>query len=292
MTPAPEHPLVCATTFEPSAEQLRSLLSQLRQLSTEPVVFDNSSMTAQHVEARCLEFGVRYLRSGANVGTAGALNRFLQMAHLEGRNWLLYFDQDSRVSSGYAELVRSALGLVHARVAMLGSRISQLGDAGRTLNLSNRFNDSNFVIASGTLIRVTALLDVGGFDQDFRLDLVDHEACLRLRSLGWLIAVDQQRVVEHEIGRCSVRIPIIGVRVSRHPWWRRQAMWRNSVVLVKRYFWLSPTICVRHLLGRAVETLAASLYFRDTRYLTTAARGLAEGCRGGATRSSWLLKSW
>lgn len=274
--------LACATAYEPTPQQARALVNQLSRWGARAVIYDNTRTpaTARSLHDACTGAGIRYLGGrGDNLGTAGALNQLLKLAEREGAGWLLYFDQDSRISPEYVERTDVLLQGIHDDVALIGSRIVQPGGYEFVSSSDIPWREARFVISSGTLMRVSALLAVDGFDELLGLDLVDHDVCLRVRQKGFGIGIDNSRWVQQEIGRDSRLIQILGIRVTRHPWWRRHDMWRNSMILVRRYARTAPSECIRHLLGRVMETIAAAAAFRDVRYLTAAVSGAREGLR-------------
>lgn len=271
---------VCATAFEPSAQEARELATRLAKWGPRAVVYDNSSaLNARIVREACAEVGVRYLGGDGNRGTAGALNRLLQQASSEGAGWLLYFDQDSRMVGDFAAGIDALLGSVDDDVALIGCRIVQPNDAVVASKSAHAWHDARFVISSGSMMRARALLAVDGFDELLGLDLVDHDLCMRVRGHGLRIAVDERRSIRHEIGRDSRRVRLLGIRATRHPLWRRRDMWRNSVILVRRYASTAPIECARHMLGRIAETLIGAVTFRDVGFVTAALTGAREGLR-------------
>jgi GT2 family glycosyltransferase len=107
---------------------------------------------------------------------------------------------------------------------------------------------------------------------------VDHEMCLRLRSLGWQIWVDPHRIIHHEIGEDS-RLVGGRVRISKHSLQRRREMWRNTIFVMQTYWWKYPRDCSIHFLVRLAETAAGAWYYREPRYLSRAVEGGGAGLR-------------
>jgi rhamnosyltransferase len=275
--------LAASITFEPTEDQLRQTIRNLCACSASAAIFDNSASTARRefVKGICEQVGISYLGSGANCGTGVALNALTDLALARGLRWLLYFDQDSEFDDEYAPALRSTLRLAEAnsRVAAVGSliRTSEL-KASSTGARANRFDIVTYTIASGTLIRVSGARSAGGFDEDLFLDTVDHEFCLRLKALGWVMLRDNRRFLRHEVGSDSRRI-WIGLRmtISRHPAWRRELMWRNSLIIFRRYYGRFPLAMLKHLMIRGVDTILCCVVYRDMSYLRSALRGIRTG---------------
>lgn len=277
--------LSSSVVFEPTEDELRSTADQLNASGDVAAIFDNSTSSAcrARVRRRCEERGITYLTEGANKGVAGGLNGLVSYGREAGVQWLLYFDQDSILGEGYWEALPSSLALVCSRpdVALVGSRISS--GARRERVRGQRFDEARFVIASGTLMRVPVVSGLGGFDESFFVDLVDHDMCFRVRAAGLRVLRDNHRVLIHAAGRdMRVLLPSRGLFVTRHPIWRRELMWCNSIRLVRRYGCVFPLDCLRHLAVRALETLLGAIVYGEVGYVTSAARGLAAGVRKNA----------
>lgn len=267
--------------FEPTDEQLSSITNQLLVAGggRSSAIFDNSNtrLAQGRTRAACAAAGVTYLGGGGNLGTGEGLNSLLRAATDE---WLLYLDQDSILEGPFLEILTEALkaaGSFQAVVAV-GSRIVLRSDTDPAGTAALSIAPVRFLIASGTTYNVFRASSLGGFDGNLFLDTVDHEFCLRARKAGMTLLQDPRLVLSHEIGSDSVRVlGMSRLRVARHPVWRRQLMWRNTVILVRRYLRIFPLDCIRHLSARIVDTLLGAVVYRDAGFLTSALRGIGAG---------------
>lgn len=281
-----DQPLLAASiTFEPTELQVRQTVRNLLACSARSAVLDNSESleVRQLVKRSCRQANVTYLTTGTNCGTAAGLNKLVDHAMALDLPWLLYFDQDSSFGVDFTDAARSAAeyARMNPSVAAIGSSICAVGSDGADSSDSPddlRFHPATYVIASGTLIRVAAIKAVGGFDEDLFLDTVDHECCLRLKVLGWHVLRDGARRLEHDVGTDSRAVPGGQLpRVTRHPMWRRQLMWRNSIIICRRYFRWFPLAMLKHLALRTADTLLCAVIYRDIGYV----RGALQGIRAG-----------
>lgn len=277
--------LVCATVFEPDLAELPEIIGRLRSLGLECAIFDNTAQgaLANRVRTECELRQISYLTDSGNVGTAGALNAFLAHASGRGLDWLLYLDQDTVVGREFASRAQASTELVDSRVVLIGSRIIHASD-GSSRAMPEEFSPTSMLISSGTAMRVSALIELDGFDQCLGLDLVDHEICLRIRGAGLSAVIDQARWIRHEIGAGSHEVGVIRRRVTEHPPWRRRQMWRNSVILVRRYWVLEPTSCLRHMLGRLLDTMLTAIDTRSLSPIRVAIFGIREGLQSSSRR--------
>lgn len=273
--------LVGVTTYNPGPEGARQVMRRLAVIGLQSVVYDNSPLAASRetVAQECRQHGVELRGGDGNVGTAGALNALLQEAADRGCEWLLYLDQDSEPGPAFAARMIELATRVDNTVALVGSRVVHRGIETVHPAAASDVERRRFLISSGTTVRVSVVRELGGYDEGLFLDLVDHEMCLRVRRAGLQVVEDQRRFIAHDIG-VGARTALRGrIQVAHHPWWRRRLMWRNAIVVARRYSSDFPGESMRLLAGRALETAAAALVFRDLRFLSSAARGIWDGVR-------------
>jgi GT2 family glycosyltransferase len=117
----------------------------------------------------------------------------------------------------------------------------------------------DMVISSGSLIRREAVEQVGLPREDFFIDFVDFEYCLRLRRHGYRIAVVRDSRLEHEMG-IPRRVRFLGVSRAwtEQPSWREYYLSRNYTYTVWNYYsdWKSKLFTVKWLLRHAAGIAA------------------------------------
>ena len=153
-----------------------------------------------HVEA--LQATIIWLGDGSNAGLGVGYNQIMQTAVVRGLSWVVLFDQDSTPSPG---MTLSLLGrfrrLMEAgqRPSVVGPRpISPDGTAYKTpdtfgvskVGQSDALLQTLFLISSGSLTHTQAYRDIGPFREDFFIDAIDIEWCMRAgraaTPAGWL----------------------------------------------------------------------------------------------------------
>lgn len=194
------------------------------------LIVDNASTEGKEVLELCVSRGAELLRLDANEGVAGGLRAGL--GHFHERDWILTFDQDSVVEPQFLSDMASYPMLSDPRVAMLGPVVVD-ADSGEVLQPASA-GDARFVITSGALCRVQALVDIGGFRRDLFIDHVDHDVCLRLRQRGWRLRITDTVVMRHSIGHMrNHQVGPLIVRNSHHSADRQYYKYRNYVLLVR-----------------------------------------------------------
>lgn len=226
---------------------------------------------------------VHLIDNQVNRGIAAALNQGLHHAKDAGFNWVLTLDQDTRC---FPDMVATLLAVSKACTsapAVIGGNYLDprnkhpevpIGDAGTFLARKT-------VITSGCLVDVRIALVMGGFREDYFIDQVDHEFCLRARAHGHKVVISRKPVMIHSVGESGgVRLPLLGV-LPNHPPIRKYYIARNTVVTVMAYWRREPGWCLRRvvrlLLGLGGMALLENQGLSKVRAF---AGGVMDGVRG------------
>ncbi len=247
---------VCAVvvTFHPEADVLANLAAARRQAGL-LVVVDNGSSADELAPIRSLladDAGAVLVEHGRNLGIATALNRGVHEGMERGFEWMLLFDQDSRVTDGFTEAMmggfsRSRWG---ERLALLVPRY--LDKRVGTALQPERREDGGLEVAmtSGSLLRAKTFQELGWFADELFIDAVDHEYSLRLRSAGYMVDECSEAVLLHSPGDPRV-VRWRGRKlyeVANYSPARRYYQERNKIWLYRRYFGKFPGYCARLML--------------------------------------------
>jgi rhamnosyltransferase len=97
------------------------------------------------------------------------------------------------------------------------------------------------VISSGSLVRVEAFRDVGGFDAGLFIDYVDTDFCLKCIQRDWLIMVCAGAHMQHSLGQRSIK-KVMGISLSptNHRPFRHFYIARNRIAMWRRHAWRHP----------------------------------------------------
>ena len=286
--------LALVATYSPGSNLL-ALVGALSSQGIPVLVSDDASpCTADQVLRDCgLVSGVTVIRHDRNEWIARGLNEGLRKARDSGCSWLLTSDQDSRFPDTYVDEISAfaqsmgSLWEESVRVGAVGAGI--VVNAGGSLKYpithvagaSGPIEVTEEVIASGTLWNVSALLEVGGFDESLGLDAVDAAACLRLREAGYRIVVAPELRMEHELGD-SRSVQLLGrtVLATGHSGERRATMMRNRLKLAPAEFKQSPKHAFRTLRRVGVNAFMGATVEGDR---WEKIKGSVKGLRGKGT---------
>ncbi len=235
---------VCAViiTFNPDNEfhkRLSLVASQVRHV----FIVDNHSTPDTFNNIRdAVSDKVEIIENQSNLGIATALNQGLRKASASGFKWALTLDQDSVVDS---DMVSRLLAIVRANPTP--QKIGVIGSNARSKissQLARRYDDSSggyaeekTVITSGSLTSVPVYEKVGPFRDDFFIEGVDLEYCLRVRKHGFKVYCSRDALMTHS-GGMGKEHRFFGkvVLVANHSPWRYYYMVRNFTAIVRMYF--------------------------------------------------------
>jgi rhamnosyltransferase len=233
---------VCAVivTFSPSAEDLSNLI-RVRPQVQDLVVVDNGSHpdTLEPLRAACHELDCTLIEHGENRGIAAALNAGVKWAEANGSSWVALFDQDSAVTPGFIPqmLVDFAYYASQRKILLLVPRYRD-PNTGIERDCCLDEDGGPFVtITSGSLLPIEAFGKCGYFREDLFIYTVDDEFSLRLRSLGYSIALSAHAVLLHVSGVPSY-YSLFGRRLFQTANYRpgvRYYIVRNRIWMSRRY---------------------------------------------------------
>ena len=240
--PNPSSVAVVVVTFHPDPDftaRLAALLAQVGAI----IVVDNGSCPAD-LPARddpALAGRIEIIANGENRGVGAALNQGLSRAQERGFIWALTLDQDS---SALPNLVAAGARAFEAypepeRLAAIGAAVAGAvvgGSPDRNHAPTAAYRRMTAVITSGTLQSIPAWERMGGFREDYFIDCVDTEFCLRARSRGLHIVQATEPALAHRIGAPS-RKWVLGRWMSptNHGPLRRYYVTRNRISLWRKY---------------------------------------------------------
>jgi rhamnosyltransferase len=256
---------------------------------------------------------VEFLFNEENLGIGAALNLGLSRLLERGLEFAFVFDQDSQPGPGMiAELFevynnhvdRSRTAIVAPNVDIPAAKVtySFLVPRGRFLFNRTRcggqkvLQDVSVVILSGALYDLRAYRQIGPFREDFFIDYVDTEYCLRARQRGYNIAVACRAQLSHQMG--DQREKQFGP-LTMHPTFYSPLRWyyisRNRIRMITQYalrfpYWFLYELVI-NLYG-----LARLVLFEDRKVakVLAIALGILDGLRNrmgpvSRTRYSWLI---
>lgn len=192
---------------------------------------------------------IKLINNNENLGIAKALNQGLQIALELDYEWIVTFDQDTIIFPYYFEVMSSLAKKYSCKPFVLGCNyiITEAGDPAHRFIKNNIYTiEKKTLITSGTLIPARFSSAIGGFREDYFIDSVDHEFCLRASKNGAKILLIKEPLMRHIIGREPAKL--FGCILSfKHPPFRRYYISRNTILTIKRNIRSHPLWCLKQV---------------------------------------------
>lgn len=227
-----------------------------------------------------------------NQGIGAAQNRGIDQALALGASHVLLMDDDSLPTPGMVQQLLAALAARPRAAAVGACHVDPRRQAERTpfsvvsggrlrwLSCADAAKvwEVEHVIASGCLIPAPVLRAVGGMREDFFIDWVDTEWCLRARDRGWRVYGVCAAQLEHTLGDRVVRV--LGREIPCHAPWRHYYQARNFVLMLRAL--RMSRASKSHMAFRQLKRFIvfSTLVPGRGEYLRMWLRGLWHGCRG------------
>jgi rhamnosyltransferase len=279
---------ICAVivTYYPDSDVVDRIERVAKQVS-QTVIVDNGSPASciEQIRKVAQKWAIHLILNASNEGIGRALNAGAQWAASRGYRWILTLDQDTSVSP---DMIDSLAELFHCypepeRLAVIGSNYHHKvngqvwGDANRRDGFPGR--EMKTVLTSGSLVSVNAFQAIGGFREDFFIDCVDHEYCLRARARGLHVVMTSKPIMEHGIGHLTEhRLLWKKVGTSNHSPARQYFMTRNTLILAREYVGKEPRWVFGYLWAW-VKSIVVLLLFEQKR--AAKLRNIIRGCIDG-----------
>jgi rhamnosyltransferase len=287
---------VCAivVTHHPD-EGLPNRLSAVSAQAGAVVVVDNGSADAERSMLReaAADPKIDLLLNPENLGLARAINMGIQRAAALGYSWVLLLDQDSLVDPHMLRTLSAVVASFpdRGRLAVVGSNFRDTDERapgaadGQSPDESSddRWEEADCVITSGSMLPLAAHFAIGPFRDEFFIDYVDEEYCLRARAKGYRVIRSRQPIMLHTIGAPTLHKTLwIRKWTSNHTPDRRYYIARNNTVLLREYGNGRAGLWIFKSFGRSLRLCKRiALYERmKTRKIAAVMQGWWDGVRG------------
>lgn len=249
--------IAIVVAYYPEISALKQLLNATLPQVDSIVVVDNSPSANDSLIEICKEGSkLHYVCLGDNMGIAYAHNIGIEWAYEKGAEYILILDQDSLPYSDMVEKLKqtmtnydgvsdvpniAAVGPVYVDVRSGFSSYFKASLFGVPYRYNpqkvNQYQSSvvvTFLISSGSLIPMKALLDFGGMRSNYFIDHVDTEWCFRARLKGYKLLGTHDAIMQHSLGDKVKRIWLFHMRnVAYHSPLRDYYMFRNTLLMIR-----------------------------------------------------------
>jgi rhamnosyltransferase len=287
---------VCAVvvTYHPDGG-FPNRLSSVSAQAGAVVVVDNGSADAERSVLReaASDPKIDLLLNPENLGLARAINIGIQRAAALGYSWVCCSIRTLsstptccircrrswrrfRIASAWPWSVPTSATPTSARPERpIGSRPTRPSD--------DRWEDVDCAITSGSLLPLAAHFAIGPFREEFFIDYVDEEYCLRAKAKGYRVIRSRKQIMLHTIGAPTVHKTLwIRKWTSNHTPDRRYYIARNNTVLLHEYGNGRAGMWIFKSFGRSLRLCKRIALYETTKTRKIAAvmHGWWDGVRG------------
>jgi rhamnosyltransferase len=262
----------CVVLYYPEDSLLSNIDSYKDYVSTIYVVDNSERSNMDLVSAIVTDKKIKYIPLTQNLGIAKALNIGCEAALNDGYDWILTMDQDSSVICTRIFNV-SEPTLESYNVAIVAARHTEHLPKVKEFQLAD-FNLIKTVITSGNVLNLKAWRNVHGFNENFFIDEVDNEFCLRLNDYGYKILVTKKISLSHNLGEQYSKGLAAFRKLSKHSPLRMYYMTRNNLYLWKKYFFKDTSFILERIITYFKSLLKIIFFFPDKKtYLKFVTKG-------------------
>lgn len=260
----PENVIGVLVTYQPDAAVAARIEAHLQQLS-HIVVIDNGVQAPSALLPKSENIT---LLAHPNNNLAAAQNAGIAAARARSARAVLLLDDDSDLSEGALAAMCGAYcegdGLIAPALFEQGRESKQaqpwlyVGFRRRCAPLQNSFTP----IASGSLIPLAVIDQVGLMDESFGIDYIDRDFCLRLLQRGLNVRVIAGARLTHRIGLTHLSG---AVKVRGHSPARRRSIFRNRLRCWARYGLCFPSFLLYDVLAAGYDIARIAAYEEQKR---------------------------
>jgi len=211
-------------------ENIHSYQDQIKKL----IVFDNSDYPNTQIidRIKSLPKG-HYYTEKKNMGIGYALNYGAHWAHRNGYQYLLTMDQDSFTSPDMVEIMLNSTKNIDKKGIIVPFYENKYKTEKQK---QNTVSEIPYAKTSGNLLNLSAFAKAGKFKDEYFIDYVDLEYCMRLRINGFKIVQVHDAVLYHNEGDLEKKKFIF---TDVYPWNHHPRRWfykiRNLLYLEDEY---------------------------------------------------------
>lgn len=213
-------------TYQPDTERLRECLESVVDQFDQVIIVDNASNKDDEIRTLVEPYNnVDLVINSDNEGIARAFNKICNIAIQNGCEWILTLDQDTVIPED--TLMRFTQYISDNNIAIICPAVYYEG-WNKLVKGDDSVDYVKACMTSGSFTRLSVWQDVGGFKEEYFIDFVDNEYCMRLNLAGYRILRVNSCVMKHRLGDSDIKIP-------HHSPLRNYYMTRNYYLFIKEY---------------------------------------------------------
>lgn len=170
-------------------------------------LIDNTSSNSETLSFNNIK--IKYVKNEKNLGLSQAFNKILQNEQFNDDDYIIFFDQDFKISNNYIRLLVNSFELnLKNNIGILGPLIYDRNTNAKSISRyaeDNKLSIVPRVITSSSITTYKILKEINYWDNCLFLDWADFDICYRIRAKGYHCAIDSSIVLNHQLGDKSKR---------------------------------------------------------------------------------------
>lgn len=226
-------------------EKFYNCYNSIKEQVNKVVIVDNGSNeeTVRVLKKIESSSNSKIIYNDKNLGIAKALNQGVEYSKKFDYDWILTLDNDSEATKDMVASMLKWYGRYENKEEIkiiFPEYIEKKQVKNIELFKSNLDNyQYEYILfdnTSGNLVKATTFEEVGGFKEEFFIDSVDHDFCLRIKKNGGKMVKLKGVYLLHNLGDTKT-IKLLGKRIncSNHSPLRRYYITRNRCFMRKIY---------------------------------------------------------
>lgn len=180
--------------YHPDLIQLKNNVQAIANHVDTVILWRNSNEDIETLKN--ISGNIVFMGNGENQFLAFPMNECLKWCHKNGYDYLLTMDQDSLWNN-----FENFLNIVHTSnrqdIAIFAPNVNW------KYPKSDKMIETTYVISSGSLIKVNAALEVGGFNEKYKIYWLDGILCHKICKAGYHIMIVPECNIDHKFGNIT-----------------------------------------------------------------------------------------
>lgn len=225
--------------YQPEADVLENLRILAAQVDALVIVDNGSNEAFRELLGPTLNARVELIRHPKNLGIATGFNTGVRRLIELGCEFVFTFDQDSGIPAAFTDGMVDSMLEAEQQFGPVGVFLPDWRDVKpgfASESVGHDLLEVHSGISSGSLYRTSIFSKVGFFADEYFIDGVDIEFCLRCRQSRFKVIQNKTWIVGHNLGQ-RLEVNLMGIRFSIHVHsaLRKYYIARNRILNYKKY---------------------------------------------------------
>ena len=228
-------------TYHPDIPEFRENLRALYVQNKNILIYDNASDNVEQIEQIVCQFpGVVLVKNAVNDGLPINYNRAARYGKEHGFSWLLNFDQDTHIPANFlsvmARYTETDAAIICPRFRDVNLAVDSQQSGATVQEPEEGVSEVLYCISSGSMNRISTILECGGFDEKMFIDQIDYDYCRNVTRRGKRILRINCCCIDHAIGN-SRYVKLLGkcYVVYNHSAVRKYYFFRSMVYQIRKW---------------------------------------------------------